>query len=71
MKSFFKIIKNLFIIFIILLFVFYAYKLSLQYFHEVEILKKVINRLSADTRVAEVLVTGVNFDEKSKKTLQQ
>ncbi len=46
-----------------------AYQWVLKYFHENEILKEVINRLSADSRVAEVLVTGVNYDEKTKKSL--
>ncbi|MDD3374243.1 MAG: hypothetical protein PHY73_00785 [Candidatus Omnitrophica bacterium] len=32
-------------------------------------LRKVISRLNADSRIAEVLVTGVNFDEKSNKVL--
>jgi len=32
-------------------------------------LKLVIERLEAESRVAEVLVTGVNYDEKTQKTL--
>jgi len=32
------------------------------------VLKKMVSRLEADTRVAEVLVTGVNFVEKEQKT---
>jgi len=36
--------------------------------NEREILKKIISRLEAESRIAEVLVTGVNFDEKSQQT---
>jgi hypothetical protein len=36
--------------------------------YEQEILKDVIARLQADSRIAEVLVTGVNFDEKTQQT---
>lgn len=36
--------------------------------HENKILKEVIGRLEADSRIAEVLVTGVNYDEAAKKT---
>ncbi len=39
----------------------------LRSWHETSVLKKIIQRLEADTRVAEVLVTGVNFDEKQQK----
>jgi hypothetical protein len=39
-----------------------------RFVYEQEILKSVIARLQADSRVAEVLVTGVNFDEKSQQT---
>ncbi len=37
-------------------------------FYEDEILRKMIARLQADSRIAEVLVTGVNFDEKTQQT---
>ncbi len=40
-----------------------------QYRHENEILKKVIARLEADSRVAEVVVTDVKVDENKKKTM--
>jgi hypothetical protein len=39
-----------------------------QLFYEDEILRKMIARLQADSRIAEVLVTGVNFDEKTQQT---
>ncbi|MFC1667100.1 hypothetical protein ACFL0P_04470 [Candidatus Omnitrophota bacterium] len=31
-------------------------------------MKEIVTRLEADSRIAEVLVTGVNYDERSKKT---
>lgn len=40
-----------------------------KYFHENRILKEIITRLEADTRIAEVLVTGVNYDEFTGKTM--
>ncbi len=43
------------------------YHLSLKYRHENKILKEIITRLEAESRIAEVLVTGVNYDEKTKK----
>jgi len=46
----------------------YGYKRINAYFNQVEILKKVVGRLEADSRVAEILVTGVNFDERIQKT---
>lgn len=39
-----------------------------QWTHEDKVLNQIIERLQADTRIAEVLVTGVNFDERSKQT---
>ena len=38
-----------------------------HYINENKILKKVIGRLEADSRIAEVLVTGVNLDEETGK----
>lgn len=45
----------------------YGYQYVNQYFNQVQVLKQVVSRLEADTRVAEVLVTGVNYNEKTKK----
>jgi hypothetical protein len=36
--------------------------------HEAKILRQVVERLEADSRLAEVLVTNVNYDEVSQKT---
>ena len=38
-----------------------------RYINENKVLKQVIERLEADSRIAEVLVTGVTFDEETKK----
>jgi len=64
-----KNIKFVFIGIIILIGIVYFYTLYGKYRHENAILKQVISRLEADSRVAEVLVTGVNFDEKTGKTI--
>lgn len=48
--------------------VFLAVKFYSVYIYENRILKEVISRLEADSRIAEVLVTGVNYDENTKKT---
>ncbi|MGE0268250.1 MAG: hypothetical protein AB7S78_07330 [Candidatus Omnitrophota bacterium] len=45
----------------------FGYQYVKKHLNQVEILKKVVSRLEADSRLAEVLVTGVNFDEKTKK----
>ena len=41
---------------------------AFRWAHQNEILNAIISRLQADSRIAEVLVTGVNFDEKSQQT---
>ena len=46
----------------------FIYKFTTGYFDENKILREVINRLEADSRIAEVLVTGVYYDESQKKT---
>ena len=46
----------------------FIYKIVVERIHENKILREVIARLQADSRVAEILVTGVNFDEASQKT---
>ncbi|UCC95221.1 MAG: hypothetical protein JSW40_00305 [Candidatus Omnitrophota bacterium] len=45
------------------------YTYTIRYMHENKILKQVILRLEADSRIAEVLVTGVKYDERIEKTL--
>jgi hypothetical protein len=63
-----KLFKHILIIALCILIAFGIYKLSLKYLHENAILKQVISRLEADSRIAEILVTGVNYDENAKKT---
>jgi hypothetical protein len=46
----------------------FAYRWWTHYQDKVEVLQQVVQRLSADSRVAEVLVTGVNYDEEAQKT---
>ena len=55
--------------FVIVLLLFAGYRLIARHVEENKILKKIIERLEADSRVAQVLVTGVSFDEKTRKTL--
>lgn len=47
--------------------IFFSIHLYLKHTCETRTLKAVIKRLEADSRIAEVLVTGVNYDEQSKK----
>lgn len=63
-----KVIKNTIFIALIVICSVAGYRLYVKIVHENKILKQVISRLEADSRVAEVLVTGVNYDEKAGKT---
>src|SRR5262245_28440187 len=45
-----------------------GYQYVTRTLHENALLKKVVARLEADSRAAEVLVTGVQYDEKTQKT---
>jgi hypothetical protein len=45
-----------------------TYEAVQRYIYENAVLKQIITRLEADSRVAEVLVTGVNYNEIDKKT---
>ena len=45
-----------------------GYRMVTQYFYENATLKRIIQRLEADSRAAEVLVTGVNYNETDHKT---
>ncbi|MCK5289017.1 MAG: hypothetical protein KAJ79_08110, partial [Candidatus Omnitrophica bacterium] len=42
-----------------------AYKLIFTYVNENKVLKQVVSRLEAESRIAEVLVTKVKYDEES------
>ncbi|MCM8773270.1 MAG: hypothetical protein NC820_00810 [Candidatus Omnitrophica bacterium] len=62
-----KRIKFLLVSIFVLGIIFFLYKFLAKYFHEETILKQVVSQLEADSRIAEVLVTGVNYDETTKK----
>ena len=49
--------------------VIYLADLSVNYFNQTKVLKEVISRLEADSRIAEVLVASVNYDELTGKNL--
>ncbi|MFH1339301.1 MAG: hypothetical protein ABIH40_05620 [Candidatus Omnitrophota bacterium] len=49
--------------------VFLIYKYTVRYINENKILKEVIYRLEADSRIAEALVTDVSADERTGKNL--
>jgi hypothetical protein len=63
-----KVFRRL--IFFILIFSlgFFSYELVMRIVRENIVLRQIVARLEADTRVAEVLVTGVNYDEKTAGT---
>ena len=65
MKKFFQVFRWAFIIFLAVSGVFWIS----AYIRQNEILKEVIQRLEADSRVVQVLVTNVHFDENLQKTL--
>ncbi|MFC1753361.1 hypothetical protein ACFL96_08215 [Thermoproteota archaeon] len=62
-----KFIKPIIVLVVIICIGALAYNYALKYLYENKILKEVISRLDADTRIAEVLVTQVKFDEQSGK----
>ena len=64
MKSF----KNFFIFLLIVCVGIGTWRLYWTFVHEREVLNKIIERLNADSRAAEVLVTNVNYDEATRKT---
>jgi len=47
---------------------FFVYQSTIRYINETRVLKEVIERLQSDSRIAEVLVTDVSYNEKSRKT---
>lgn len=63
MKANTKTLRSIFILLLCGALGYQAYSITARYIHKNAILKKVITRLEADSRVAEVLVTGVNFNE--------
>ena len=67
MKKFFKLVWVLCMTVFLLAVCIVGYQFFLKYRIENAVLKKIISRLEADSRVAEVLVTEVHYDEKSGK----
>lgn len=63
-----KVFRTLLVILAFVFAVYGLYHVVFKFIHENEVLKKVISRLETDSRLAEVLVTGVNFDEQTQKT---
>ena len=63
-----KLSRNVINLLISLVLIYLVYQFAAKYLHENVVLKQIIARLEADSRIAEVLVTGVNFDEKMNKT---
>src|SRR3989344_5551063 len=64
MKNPFKWIKVLVFIFSLV----FVYSLVQKSIKENALLREIISRLEADSRVAQVLVTNVRFDEQTQKT---
>ena len=63
-----KILKYFIVVALLALCALWIYQFFLKYTHENAVLKEMISRLEASSRVAEVLVTGVNYNEETKKT---
>jgi len=63
-----RLLKTSFLFLLIAAVLFFVFRFYTRYAQENRILKEMISRLEADSRIAEVLVTGVNYDEANKKT---
>ena len=68
MKNKIKILRDVIVLVFFFVLGYQGYKLVGQYIYENAVLKQIITRLEADSRVAEVLVTGVNYNEAEQKT---
>jgi len=58
-----KKLIRLFVLAVIVVTGYFACQTYLKFIHEKEILKQMVGRLTADSRIAEVLVTEVRYDE--------
>lgn len=67
-KKIFKYLKLAVVFTMVFALGFFSYEYVAKVLYENKILKEIVGRLSADSRAAEVLVTGVNYDEKTGKT---
>ena len=68
MKKKLTIVKDIVILALFFTLGYQGYKLVGQYIYENAVLRQIITRLEADSRAAEVLVTGVNYSEAEEKT---
>ena len=68
MKSLMKFFRSLFAVVLLGGVGYVGYRYYYQYIQENAVLRQIADRLQADSRVAEVLVTGVNFDEQKRQT---
>ncbi|MBI5873165.1 MAG: hypothetical protein HZB36_03360 [Candidatus Omnitrophica bacterium] len=64
-----KLIKSFVIVLLIIGCGVFIQQRILRYINENRVLREVITRLEADSRIAEVLVTGVNFNEATGKKI--
>ncbi len=55
--------------FLSLLGAYYLYNISVALYNQTKVLKAVVERLEADSRIAEVLVSSVKYDEETGKNL--
>ena len=68
MKNKIKIFRDITVLIFFFVLGYQGYKFVGQYIYENGILRQIITRLEADSRVAEILVTGVNYSETEQKT---
>ena len=68
MKKRSNAIKNIVVLAFFFVLGYQGYKRVGQYIYENAVLRQIITRLEADSRAAEVLVTGVNYSEAEQKT---
>ena len=68
-QKFISLFKILFISGFFLFLSFFAYRAVTQYINENKILKQIVSRLEADSRIAEVIVTDFRIDELTGKLL--
>lgn len=67
-----KGMKKVFYFLLIILVIFSAifiYRYAARYINENKVLKEIVSRLEADSRIAEVLVTNIRYDERTAKKL--
>lgn len=62
-----ELIKRILATLLIIAVIFFVIRFYIKLTHENKIFKEIISRLEADSRIAEVLVTGVNYDEQAGK----